>query len=238
MSDTQWNIDPARIDQNWRAITIELDAPRPGPIEAGLRRVGFPAHLTRLMVATPGLRRAWYLAVAIVVVLALAPFDDTATRDDLFNLLLLAPLVPVLGVAFSYGVESDPAHEASLATPMRGIRLLITRAAVIMAVSMGVLGLVSLMAPGRSPWAFAWVLPAFAVTTLALALMTVLTPRRAAGVAAAVWIVGVFLARAVSSDLLAAFGAQGQALMLVSTIAALAVVWLRREQFDRLESHV
>jgi hypothetical protein len=100
---------------------------------------------------------------------------------------------------------------------------------------MGVLALVSLMAPGRSAWAFAWVLPAFAVTTLAMALMTVLAPRRAAGVAASVWIVGVFLARSASSDLLAAFGAQGQALMLVSTIAALAVVWLRREQFDRLD---
>ena len=32
MITSDWNIEPARIDRNWRAITIELDAPRPGRI--------------------------------------------------------------------------------------------------------------------------------------------------------------------------------------------------------------
>ena len=50
------SVDQARLDANWRAINIELDAPQPVRIERMLRRVGMPTHITRLVVATPALR--------------------------------------------------------------------------------------------------------------------------------------------------------------------------------------
>ena len=59
-SSSPWPVDQARIDANWRAITIELDAPTPSRVERLLRAVGLPARVTRLVVATPALRRAWY----------------------------------------------------------------------------------------------------------------------------------------------------------------------------------
>ena len=64
-------IDQARIDRNWKAITIEIDAPRPGRFEALLRGMGLPAHLSRLVVATPALRRSWFVATGLVMVLGL-----------------------------------------------------------------------------------------------------------------------------------------------------------------------
>ncbi|MGI9607024.1 MAG: hypothetical protein ACR2P0_12880 [Acidimicrobiales bacterium] len=232
MTATNWNVEPARIDRNWRAITVELDAPRPSRLERMLRAMGFPAHLTRVMVATPGLRRAWFLATGVAMFVGMGVADGT--RENLFALLLIAPLIPVLGVAFSYGVEADPAHEAAMATPIRGIRLIVTRSAVILAVSVVLLAIASLLAPGTSPMSFAWLLPALGLTSATVALMSFISPRKAAGVSTSVWVVGVTLAQAGSTDRLAAFTAGGQVFMLFITMAAMGVMWFRRDRFDMI----
>lgn len=233
--DANWDSDPARIDRNWRAISFELDAPRPGRIERALRFAGLPAHLTRLLVATPALRRAWFVAIGLVMVISSGNFDNTNPRDRLFFLLLLAPLVPVLGVSFAYGIEADPAHEISVATPMRGLRLILTRAAMVLAVSILLLGMVALLAPGTQPMAFAWLIPSFGLTAATVALMTYLPPRRAAAVIAVSWVVLISLASsAPSPDPLAAFTAAGQLTLLTVTLVSSAVIWVRREKFDVL----
>jgi len=200
-----------------------------------LRAFGLPAHLTRVMVATPGLRRAWFVATALAVFVAMAPFDGTETRADLFTLLLVAPLVPVLGVSFSYGVESDPAHEASIATPIRGLRLLLTRSAVIVSTSTAALAVAALIAPGAQPMAFAWLIPTLGLTTAMIALMTFVAPRQAAVLSSSAWILGIAVVRAASTDDLAAFTGPGQLVMIAVTAVALVTTWVRREHFDRLE---
>lgn len=230
-----WNVDPARIDRNWRAIQFELDAPRPGRLERALRFLRLPASLTRLVVATPALRRAWFVAIGLAMVVAAGPFDGTNTRENLFGLLLLAPLVPVLGVSFAYGVEADPAHEISVATPMRGLRLLLTRSAVVLAVSTGLLSLVALLAPGTPALAFAWLLPSLGLTTATVALMSFVAPRPAALAVTVLWVLGVLIARGAANDLLAAFTAAGQGVMIALTGTSMVVIWFRRDRFDRLE---
>lgn len=228
--------DQARIDRNWRAITIELNAPRPGRFEAMLRRVGLPAHLSRLVVATPALRRSWFVATGLVMVLGLT-VDAQAGRAGLLPLLLLAPLLPVMGVSLAYGLEADPAHEASLATPMSGLRLVLTRAATVVAFSVVLLGVVSLIGSTRATgpmMAFSWLLPALGTTAATLALMTVLAPRRAAMCVAMVWVVVVLLARGASGDPLAAFGLMGQVSMSLVAVAGVSLAFVRREHFDLL----
>ncbi len=217
-----WPVDQARIDANWRAITIELDAPTPSRVERLLRAFGLPARVTRLVVATPALRRAWYLATGLAILIGLAGTDASQPREDLFTLLLVAPLVPVLGVALAYGTEADPAHEMALATPMRGLRLVLTRAAAV-------------LAPGRQPMAFAWLLPALGLTAATVALMTFLPPRRSALVTAGTWVVMVAIVQGSASDPLAAFGPVGQLVMVVIGLASLIVTVLRRQHFDVLE---
>lgn len=227
-------IDPERIERNWMAISAELFAPQPSRVERWLRHLRLPPSATRLMVATPALRRAWFLALGLVVLIGLAGADSSRTREDLFALLVLAPLVPVLGVAMAYGTSADPAHEISLAAPLSGFRLVMIRSAVVVACSAAVLAVASLLTGTVSPMAFGWLLPALGLTAGSLALMTFTFPRRAGGITAAVWTVGVVIARNSGDDPLAAFTAAGQITMAVIVAVGLLTAYLRRDRFDLL----
>ncbi len=226
--------DPERIERNWRSITVELDAPRPGLIERFLRRLGLPAHFTRLMVATPALRRSWFIALALSILIGLGATDAAKPRDDLFILLLLAPLVPTLGVAMAYGLSADPAHEVTLATPMSGLRLILTRAAAVVGCSSLFLGLASLFTPSTTAMAFAWLLPSFGLCAASVAAMTYTAPRKAAAGVGGLWVILVTTARVVAADPLAAFTSSGQVLMAIVTVLGLLVAYLRRDRFDLL----
>lgn len=241
MSDTGDNagrghaaVDATRLDANWRAISIELDAPRVGRIERVLRSAGLPASVVRLVGATPALRRSWFLAIAVVVLVGLGAADP-ANDASLFTLLALAPMVPVLGVALAYGSDADPSYEIQLATPMHGLRLVAIRAATVLVMSIVVIGSLSLLDAGARPVAALWLLPALAVTTASLAAMTVQPPRRAATIVALCWFVTVVIARAAADDPLAAFGAAGQLTAVAVAVAAGATVIARRSRFDVLE---
>jgi hypothetical protein len=227
-------IDAERLARNWKAITIELDAPRPSRTERLLRWLRVPPHVTRLVVATPALRRSWFIAVGLMVFIGLTAADDADPRASAFLLLLLAPIAPVLGVALAYGTPGDPGHEVHLATPMSGLRLLLTRTAVVLAVVVPLVTLPALLSPVTRPWAVAWVLPALAVTSFALALMTVTSPNRSAGLAAVAWIVAAVVARNSAHDELAAFLPAAQLVAVVLALGCGLVTVLRRDRFERL----
>ncbi len=227
-------VSPARLDANWRAITAELDAPRPARLERLLRSVRLPGDITRIVVATPALRRAWYMSIGGAILVGLGAADE-ADRNSLFTLLTLAPMVPVLGVAMAYGPAADPMYEVQLATPMRGIRLVAVRATTVLAVSVLLIGLLAALSPVARPMAAAWLLPALALTSCSLAAMTVLPPRQAAGLVGVAWVIGVVIARAATAETLAAFGIVGQIVGLVVTVLSCVIVTVRRASFDRLE---
>jgi len=224
----------ARLDANWRAIEAELLAPKPNILERLLGRCRVPSHVTRVIVATPALRRAWYLALAVAVLVGMGA-TNPGDRASLFTLLLLAPTLPVLGVALAYGPAADPMYEAQLATPMRGLRLVAIRAITVLCVAVVALGIPSLLSPVARPMAFAWLLPALALSSASLALMTWLPPRRSAAIVAVVWLVGVVLVEGAGSTELTAFGTIGQVTALLVAGAATVVVCTRRSSFDRME---
>ncbi|MFN3256828.1 MAG: zf-HC2 domain-containing protein [Ilumatobacter sp.] len=231
-------IDPHRIDQhrleaNWRAIQIELDAPRQSLPERLLRSVGVPADVTRLIVATPALRRSWYLAVAAAVVIALTVADSETPRQSVALFLTLAPLVGVAGVAMAYGPNADPAHELQLVAPMPGLRIVAIRTLVVMVIaSVAIVGGAAL-SPVTRPFALLWLLPSIAVAACALALMSTMSPRRAATVAAVGWC-SIVLASQVGSDPLVVFTSAGQVVAVAVAAGAIAVTIRRRDAFDRL----
>jgi len=225
--------DHARLDANWRAIAAELDAPRPSIPERALGRLHVPGHVTRLVLATPALRRAWYLSIAIAVIVGLG----SARPDDvgsLFTLLVLAPALPVLGVALAYGPAADPMYEVQLATPLRGIQLVAIRALTVLVVTVVFVGGPALIARDTRSMAIAWLLPALALTASSLALMTWLPPRRAASSVAVAWFAVVSIAEAAAAGQLAAFGVIGQVLALVIAVVAAGVTVVRRSSFDRM----
>ena len=227
-------IDQARIDANWRAITAELDAPVPARIERLLRAARVPAHVVRMIVATPALRRSWYLSVIAVVLVGLGGADP-ASRDSLFALLVLAPMLPVLGVALAYGSAADPSHEIQLATPTHGLRLVAIRSVTVLVVSIAIVAPLAALSEAARPMAAAWLLPALAVTAASLAVMTFLPPRRATAAVAVGWFGATLITRVAADDPLAAFTAIGQLVAIVVAIAAVAIVIVRRGSFENLE---
>ena len=127
--------------------------------------------------AAPALRWSWAAALlgicATGVVLArLAGARDLSTGWLLPLLLMCAPLLPLLGVAMSYGPQADPFHEVAAVSPSGGIKLLMWRTGQILAVCLPVLTLTGFLLPhGQVPLtAAAWLLPALGLTLATLVL--------------------------------------------------------------------
>lgn len=223
-----------RIEANWRAITFELDAPVPSRTERLLRRVGFSSATTRLVAATPALRRSWLAAMLVVVLIGLGAASDNP--DNISGMLVLAPLVPVLGVALAYGPTVDPVHEIGLATPIRGLRLLLIRAATVLAVAVAVLSGTVLLTAAPPSLAFVWLLPALAMTSLAVSLMTRFTPRRSVAAVSVGWAALVAIVQGATADSLAVFGPAMQVASIVLVGVAAVVTVKRRDRFDVVSS--
>ncbi len=228
--------DQDRLTANWLAITAELDTPKASVVERLLGRTGLSSGTVRLMAGTPALRRAWFAALATAIVVGLSAADSNDPRSSMFVFLVIAPLVPLLGVALAYGVRADPAHEITLATPMSGLRLILLRSAVVLGVSAVVLGLASLLGPSPALMAGAWLLPALGLTALNLVLMTMMVPHRASLAAAMLWLGTLVVVDVSSTDKLAAFSPTAQLVAVLLAAGSLAIVFSRRQAFDRLQA--
>src|SRR5690606_32652397 len=93
----------------------------------------------------------------------------SGTQFDLF--LAVAPVVPVLGVAFAYGRIGDPAHEIMASSPMDQLRLVLLRSSAVTAAAI-VLATVVDVANGVFDGVGVWLVPTLALTAGALALGT------------------------------------------------------------------
>jgi hypothetical protein len=119
--------DPVALDAGWDRLDAELDAPRTGLLEGLLVRAGVAGHTARLLAATPVLRRSWLGAVVAVLLLSVAAGHSVRSGEFPTLFLALAPLLPLAGVALSYGPALDPTYEMAVVAPMHGFRLLMIR---------------------------------------------------------------------------------------------------------------
>ncbi|MDT9699702.1 zf-HC2 domain-containing protein [Streptomyces sp. P17] len=202
-----------------------------------------------LWAAGPAVRGAWLPALLLVgigaVVLAYGA-DFTGARS---LLLALAPVVPVAGVAFSYGAHADPMHELAAATPSAGLRLVLTRTAVVLAVSLPLLTLAGLVLPSYGgPGAAAWLLPGLALTLASLALGGWLGLRAATAVTGGGWLCAVLapalatpdgaVSAALTDQISACLGgAPAQGAWAAAAVLCAALLAARRAAYDRLERH-
>jgi hypothetical protein len=180
-------VDPGRLDAVWTEVADRLDRPRQGLLERLLIRAGVPADDARLLAATPGLRRGWFGALALAVALGLLATLIDGSGDATF-VLLLAPVLPVAGVAAAFGRHADPAYDITVATPFSNLRLLLLRAVTVLATSVAVIGSLALALPDAAATA-AWLLPAFGLTLATLALATWWDVAVAAGLVGGTWAV-------------------------------------------------
>ncbi|WFB11617.1 zf-HC2 domain-containing protein [Streptomyces sp. LX-29] len=218
-----------------------------------LGRAGLPGRTGRLgrvlWAAGPALRGAWVIAVLLVCAGAVG-LAYGADVDGVRPLLLaLAPLLPPAGVAMSYGPSADPAHEIALASPSGALRLLLTRSAAVLAVSLPLLTAAGAVVPDGPgvPGAAAWLLPGLALTLGCLALGSYLGCTAAAGLLSGAWAITVLAPALLASrrgggvpwemaltDHLARClsGAGAQAGWAAAAALCAALVALRRHSFD------
>ncbi|MER5397606.1 zf-HC2 domain-containing protein [Streptomyces sp. NPDC002599] len=228
--------------------------PDRAPAAAPRAARAFGGRFARILwAAGPAVRGTWAGAVVLVALGAVALAHAGGWAGVRPLLLALAPVVPVAGVALSYGRHADPLHEIAAAAPSGGLRLLLTRTAAVLAFSTPCLTVAGLLLPSSGarlpagPSTAGWLLPGLALTLASLVLSGYLGCRTATAVVGGGWLL------AVSAPLLAATGTSltaglGEQLSLYFTGAASQGCWAaatvlcalllaaRRTAYDRLET--
>ena len=205
------------------------DEPPRGRVEAVLVRLGVPDHVARLLAATPSLRLSWFGATAVA--LGFSVLAAYGKRDPLM-FLVVAPLLPLGGVAAAFGPGVDPTYEIGLASPVRTSRLLLIRATAVLGATSFLAGVASLALPRLDWTATAWVLPSLGLTIATLALATVMRPLWAVGTVASLWVIGVVVIEILSNTRDAAFRGPGQVAFFAVVVVAAPLFARRREHLD------
>ncbi|MGW0828245.1 zf-HC2 domain-containing protein [Streptomyces sp. NPDC002845] len=148
--------------------------------------------------------------------------------------LLLAPVLPVLGVAASWSRGLDPAYELTASAPRAGLHLVLRRTASVLAVVVPVL-LVGGWVTGVM--VAQWLLPCLAFTSTTLALGGVVGVTRAAVALVAVWAAVVVAPTLAASR--TTFALQTDGLPVWGLILALGIgaVIARRGAYSVLGAH-
>jgi hypothetical protein len=223
-------VEVPRLEQMWDAIEDRLDAPRRGPVEALLARLGVPAHVARLLAATPSLTASWLLGV--VLTLAVAVLGVHQDERGLVLFLCLAALFPLAGVAAAFGAGLDPTYEIGLAAPLSSLRLLLLRTVAVVVTTLVVVAIAALALPSVGWTAAAWLLPSLALTLGSLVLATYVSPLVACAAVAGVWLGAVVVAAVGTDDRLAAFGGLAQVVFAVLVALAGALLLRRHDRLD------
>ena len=178
---------PLDFDRIWSGIADRVEPPSMRPLGRLMNRLGMSGSDAILLGAASAFTVSWVAATATVVALTFL-MSILAPASALPIYLLLAPLVPMAGVAAAYGEEVDPAYELSIAAPYPQLRLLLLRAIAVVVVSVP---LTVLAGVGLRPWwvAVAWLAPGLAFVLLLLAATTWWSSSLAAGAIALLWTV-------------------------------------------------
>jgi signal transduction histidine kinase len=150
-----------------------------------LARLGLRDDIVRIVAATPSLRVPWILAAGSVVVFAL--WGASVEPRLAVIVAMVAPVLPVAGVAAAYGPWADPMFEMTQASPVSGFRVLVIRSLAVVAVAVVLVGLAATVVPGAGVTAIAWVLPSLALCSASLLLATVVPLTRAVAIVAIAW---------------------------------------------------
>ncbi|KUL26486.1 zf-HC2 domain-containing protein [Actinoplanes awajinensis] len=234
------HVDVAWTTGNWAIIYDAVHAPRVGPAQRLLTRLGLPEHRVRLLTATPALRWSWLLATAAVLGLAVlaAVFSRDGTDRAGLLFLVVAPILPVVAVSGAYGPPADPMYEITGTAPAAGPALVLWRATAVIGAAVATAGFAALLLPAAGWYAAAWLLPALLLCTGTLALATSVPLPLAAGTLGGLWLAGVLGVTGFRHEpaVPLVFGPAAQ--LSYSLAAALAAIVLirRRRRFDPGES--
>jgi hypothetical protein len=216
-------LEPARADRVWTEIIEQVQAPRPTLVERGLHRLGVRGTTARVIAATPTLRGSWL--AGIVLVLAVALYVAHATPRGTFFFFVLAPVLPLLGVASAFGPDVDPTHEIAAASPYSTMRLLVARTSFVVTTTLVPAVAAAFFLPGDHWLAVAWLLPSLALTTVALAAAGRFPVRQSALALSGLWVALCFSRAMLRGTGTGASAREAQGLQLVSLIVLAIAAW-------------
>ena len=217
-------VSAERLTAVWSQVVERVEAPPVGRLERLLRRAGLDEHTARLVAVTPLLRSSWLAGTALVLASALLAAGTGAQAVALF--LVLAPVLPVAGVALTFGPGADPAHEIVAGTPYSPVRLLAIRTLVVVSTTFLPAAVSAALLPVQLGLAVAWLLPALFLTVATVALSTRVAPHLAASALGIVWVSVVLFGVARHDPFLAAAPVV-QLSCLVGLVLAAAVLVVR-----------
>jgi hypothetical protein len=221
----------ALVGTVWSGLEPQLAASAPVPRRRH-RSVRLSSWLTPTMVP-------WLAMVVSVTLLAL--LLDLVGGGFGFGrvslVLLLAPVLPVLGVAASWSQGLDPAYELTASVPRAGLHLVLRRTASVLAVVVPALlvGGWATGVPGAT--AAQWLLPCLAFTSTTLALGGVVGVTRAAVAVVVVWAGVVVVPTMVASRATFVLQTGGLAVWGLVLTLGIGVVVGRRGAYSVLGAH-
>ncbi|MFD3310525.1 zf-HC2 domain-containing protein [Streptomyces sp. NPDC058694] len=214
------------VDTVWSGLESQLAVTATMP-----RRRRWSAPLSRWMTPT---MVPWLAMVVGVTLLALLLDLSHTGYGEVSLVLLLAPILPVLGVAASWSRGLDPAYELTASVPRAGLYLVLRRTASVLAVLVPAL-LVGGWATGVM--VAQWLLPCLAFTATTLALGGVIGVTRAAVMLAAVWAALVVAPTMATSRTTFALQTDGLPAWGLILALGIGVVIARRDAYTVLGAH-
>jgi Putative zinc-finger len=208
------------LDPVWDRVLVEVRTPEPGRITTLLRWLRVPEVDVVVLRASANLVVALAVAVATSLMFALGAAQLSHDRQQL-AWLAIAPLLPTLLVAGAYD-STDPIRELADATPYGKLRVALLRTLVAV---LGALPLVLVMGlvPDIDISVVAWLLPALAIASVLLVLLTRLSAAVSVAAVATFWVLGVAALRA-GDQIDQVTAPLGQSLSLLVAVASALVL--------------
>lgn len=221
----------ALVDTVWAGLEPELAAtaavPRPK-----WWRTGLSARLSGWL--TPAMVPWLAMAVGVTLAALLLDFAVGTDADAVPPVLLVAPVLPVLGVAASWSRALDPAYELTVSTPRAGLPLVLRRTASVLAAVVPALLLCGWL---TGVMVAQWLLPCLALTSTTLALGSVIGVTRAAVSLTTLWTVLVAVPALVEGHTTFALRAGGLPVWGLLLALGTGVVIARRNAYSVLGAH-
>lgn len=180
------HLDPVPLERTWNAIRDAVESPTlPLPIRLA-QRCGLREPTAVLLAAASSLRTAWLVSAFLALGFATLA-AGLSSSAALAPFLLVAPLVPVLGVAAAYSPQQDPLETLVVTAPHGRTRLILTRTLAVLVSVLPFTALLGVLLPGPAWLAVAWLGPALALVPVLLALSSFVGPRTGGAVVAIAW---------------------------------------------------
>lgn len=207
----------------WDAIRTEVESPRLPWIFRRLGALGVREPHSILLAASASLRTPWL--IGSLVALGFAALATGASGGAmLWPFLLVAPLVPVLGVAVAYDSADEPFESLAVSSPFGRPRLILLRAVGVLVTTLPAAVLLGLTLPGPGWVAVAWLGPALAMVLCTLAAAGFTGPRYAAALVTLAWVALVLTSHRLQPMTWPVEIAQQLGYLVLATIAGLVLL--------------